>query len=48
MHFLQERSYANAQGLQAIQNYELEGRVGIFYGSVLEEVKTALRYAIVL
>ena len=48
MHFLRARSYANVQGLQAIQDHELEGPIGIFYGSVLEEVKTALRYAMEL
>lgn len=48
MHFLRTRSYANVQGLQAIQDHELEGPIGIFYGSVLEEVKAALRYAMEL
>lgn len=48
MHFLRVRSYANIQGLQAIQDHELEGPIGIFHGSVLEDVKTALRYAMEL
>ena len=43
--FLRAKSYANVQGLQAIQDHELSGPVGIFYGSALEDVKTALRYA---
>ena len=47
-HFLRARSYANVQGLQAIQDHELEGPIGIFYGSVLEDVKVALRYALEL
>jgi len=45
MPFLRAKSYANVQGLQAIQDHELIGPVGNFYGSVLEEVKTALRFA---
>jgi mRNA-degrading endonuclease toxin of MazEF toxin-antitoxin module len=48
MHFLRAQSYANIQGLQAMQDHELQGPIGIFYGSVLEEVKTALRYAMKL
>ena len=45
MPFLRAQSYANIQGLQAIQNHELQGRIGSFYGSVFEDVKTALRFA---
>ena len=48
VHFLRSKSYANVQGLQAIQDHELEGPVGFFFGSVIEEVKTALRYAMEL
>jgi mRNA-degrading endonuclease toxin of MazEF toxin-antitoxin module len=33
--FLKVKSYANAQGLQAIQDNELIGPIGLFYGSVL-------------
>jgi mRNA interferase MazF len=46
--FLRTKSYANVQGLQAIQDHELSGPVGIIYGSTLEDVKTALRYAMEL
>lgn len=48
MHFLRARSYANVQALQAIQDHELEGPIGIFYGSVLDEVKAALKFALEL
>ena len=43
--FLRAKSYANVQGLQAIQDHELSGPVGISYGAALEDVKTALRFA---
>ena len=46
MPFLRMRSYANIQGLQAIQDHELSGPIGLFYGSVLEDVKNALRFAL--
>src|ERR1035437_1640558 len=42
--FLRERSYANIQGLQAIQHYELQGPVGIFHGRVMEQIREALAY----
>lgn len=48
MPFLRAQSYANVQGLQAIQDHELFGPVGLFYGSVIEDVKKALRYAMEL
>jgi mRNA-degrading endonuclease toxin of MazEF toxin-antitoxin module len=46
--FLKVQSYANVQGLQAIQDHELIGPIGLIYGSVLEDVKKALRFAMEL
>ena len=46
--FLKIQSYANVQGLQAIQDNELIGPIGSFYGSVIDEVKEALRFAMEL
>jgi mRNA interferase MazF len=46
MPFLRTKSYANVQGLQAIQDHELNGPVGLFYGSVLSDLKSGLRYAL--
>lgn len=43
--FLRLKSYANVQGLQAIQYHELKGPVGTFYGKAMEDVRAALRYA---
>jgi len=43
--FLRMKSYANVQGLQAIQHHELHGPVGTFYGQTMEDVRAALRYA---
>ena len=48
MSSLRAQSHANFQGLQAIQDHELIGPVGLFYGSVIEDVKKALRYAMEL
>jgi len=45
MPFLRAKSYANVQGLQAIQDHELNGPVGAFYGTVIEDLKNALRFA---
>jgi hypothetical protein len=42
--FLRERSYANIQGLQAIQHHELEGPIGIFHGKVLEQIREVIAY----
>ncbi len=44
-HFLRTKSFANVQGLQAIQDHELDGPVGLVYGDVFVRVKEALRYA---
>lgn len=46
--FLRTKSYANVQGLQAVQDHELIGPVGSVYGSVFEDIKVALRYAMEL
>jgi mRNA interferase MazF len=43
--FLREQSFANVQGLQAVQHHELQGPVGAFPDSVMESIKSALRYA---
>ena len=48
MPFLRAKSYANVQGLQAIQDHELSGPVGLFYGPVLEDLRSALRFAMEL
>ena len=45
MPFLRAKSYANVQGLQAIQTHELAGPVGLFYGTVLQDLRRALKYA---
>ncbi len=46
MPFLRLKSYANVQGLQAVQHHELQGPIGIFYGRAMDEVRAALRYAL--
>ena len=38
--FLRVQSYANVQGLQAIQDHELIGPIGMVYGSVFEAITT--------
>ena len=47
-HFLRTKSYANVQGLQAIQDHELDGPIGFVYGEVFTNVKKALRNIMVL
>ena len=44
--FLRMKSYANAQGLQAVQHHELQGPVGLFYGKTMDDVRRALLYAL--
>ena len=44
--FRRANSYANVQGLQAIQHHELRGPLGIIYGAAMERIKSALRYAL--
>jgi hypothetical protein len=39
------KSYANVQGLQAVQHHELLGPIGTFYGKAMEDVRAALRFA---
>lgn len=46
--FLREQSYANVQGLQAVQHHELEGPVGRFAPVVMDRIKEALRFAMEL
>ena len=48
MPFLRLKSFANVQGLQAIQDHELDGPVGSFWGQPFEDVKSALRFAMEL
>ena len=43
--FFRTKSFANVQGLQAIQHHELEGPIGNIYGQALEQIKEALRMA---
>jgi hypothetical protein len=42
------KSYANVQGLQAVQHHELQGPIGTFYGKPMDDVRAALRYAMEL
>ena len=46
--FLRATSFANVQGLQAIQHHEMDGPIGVIYGEALERVKAALRHALEL
>jgi len=46
--FFRTKSYANVQGLQAIQHHELNGPLGVIFGEPLEKVKEALRYSMEL
>ncbi len=46
--FLRSKSYANVQGLQAIQHHELQGPVGLIFGDALDRIREALRYALEL
>ena len=46
--FHRTKSYANVQGLQAVQDHELIGPIGSIYGSVFEDIKTALKFAMEL
>ncbi len=43
--FLREQSFANVQGLQAIQHHELSGLVGRFSPATMETIKEALRFS---
>jgi len=44
--FLRMKSYANVQGLQAIQHHELQGPIGTFFGKTMDDVRAALQYAL--
>lgn len=44
--FLKTKSYANIQGLQAIQDQELQSKVGNIFGEPFEKIKEALRWAL--
>ncbi|MFT3991180.1 MAG: type II toxin-antitoxin system PemK/MazF family toxin [Luteolibacter sp.] len=46
--FFRSQSFANVQGLQAIQHHELQARVGVIFGDALDRVKDALRFALEL
>lgn len=40
------KSYANVQGLQAIQHHEMQGPIGTIYGEPFELVREALPIAL--
>ena len=40
--FLREQSYANVQGIQAVQHHELQGPLGRLSASELEDVRMAI------
>jgi mRNA interferase MazF len=44
--FFRMNSYANVQGLQAIQHHEMMGPIGSIYGEAFEKVRDALRFAL--
>lgn len=44
--FLRTKSYANVQGLQAIQHHELIKKVGIIFGNPMQQIREALIYAL--
>lgn len=46
--FLREQSYANVQGLQAVQFHELKGPVGRFTAPTMDAIRDALRFAMEL
>lgn len=46
--FFRVKSFANVQGLQAIQYHEMEGPIGVIYGEGLGKVRAALRYTLEL
>lgn len=46
--FLRQKSYANVQGLQAVQHHELRGPLGTFPASVVQAIKDSLRFAMEL
>ena len=46
--FLREQSYANTQGIMAIEHHELMRLLGRFKADVLESVRSSWRYALEL
>ncbi len=46
--FLREKSYANVQGLQAVQHHELDGPIARIHAQMLQRIRAALRYALEL
>ena len=46
--FLRRKTYANVQGLQAIQLHEMEGPIGVFYGEAMDRMQDALRHILEL
>ncbi len=46
--FLQELSYANVQGLQAVQHHECSARIGTLDQATMNKIKAALKYALEL
>ncbi len=42
--FLRQKSFANVQGLQAIQHNEFNGRIGMFSGEVMDRIRSAIAY----
>jgi mRNA-degrading endonuclease toxin of MazEF toxin-antitoxin module len=46
MAIFREQSYANVQGLQAIQHHELVGPVGRVNSESLDKIKSSIRFAI--
>ena len=47
-HFFRVKSYANVQGIQAIQHHEMNGPIGAIPETDLDAVKNALRFAMEL
>ena len=44
--FLREQSYANVQGVVAVEQHELQRRLGQFNQATIDAVKEALRFAL--
>lgn len=42
--FFRAKSFANVQGLQAIQHHEMIGPIGSIYGEAFEKVRQALKF----
>lgn len=46
--FLRQKSYANVQGLQTVQDHELNGPIGTIPDDALQRIRRALRYILEL